>query len=153
MDKHLNYQKHIVNKCNKVQWNLSKIRNLRLHLLVKNPTQLVLSLVTLHIDFSNGLLTGLPNKSYKILQHMQNMSEKVILNKLHRDSSMECMLELHWLKVEYRILYKTLTTVHKCLFGMALDYLKKFNFTLCSERYTKINQRVKYALSTKNKMY
>ena len=27
MDTHLNYQKHIVNKCNKVHWNLSKIRN------------------------------------------------------------------------------------------------------------------------------
>ena len=45
MDKHLNYQKHIVNKCNKAHWNLSKIRILRLHLSVKNATQLVLSLV------------------------------------------------------------------------------------------------------------
>ena len=71
MNKHLNYQKHIVNKCNKMHWNLSKIRNLRLHLSVKNATQLVLSLVVSHIDFSNGLLTGLPNKSYKILQHVQ----------------------------------------------------------------------------------
>ena len=101
---------------------------------MKNATQLVLSLVIFHIDFSNGLLTGLPNKSYKILQHMQNMSAKVILNKLHRDSSTECMLELHWFKMEYRILYKTLITVHKCLFGKASDYLKK-NFTQCSERY------------------
>ena len=39
---------------------------------------------------------------------MQNMSVKVILNKLHRDHSTEVTLELHWLKVEYRILYKTL---------------------------------------------
>ena len=78
MDKHLNYQKHIVSKCNKAQWNLSKIRNLKPHLSVKNANQLVLSLVILHIDFSNGLLTGLPYKSYKILQCMQNMSAKVI---------------------------------------------------------------------------
>ena len=136
MDKHLNYQKCIVNECDKVLWNLSKIRNLRLHLSVKNATQLVLSLFIPHIGFSNGLLKGLPSKSYKILQCIQNMSAKVILNKSHRDSSTECMLELHWLKVEYRILYKTLITVHKCLFGMALDYLKKkFNITQCSERY------------------
>ena len=113
MDKHLNYQKPIVNKYNKAHWNLSKIRNLRLHLSVKNATQLVLSLVILHIDYSNGLLTGLPHKSCKILQCMQNMSAKVILNKSYRDSSTGCMLELHWLKVEYRILYKTLITVHK----------------------------------------
>ena len=45
MDKHLNYQKHIVNRCNIVHWNLSKIRNLRLHLSVKNATQLIPSLV------------------------------------------------------------------------------------------------------------
>ena len=136
MDKHLNYQKHIVNRCNKAQWNLSKIRNLRLHLSVKNTTQVVLSLVILHIDFCNGLLTGLPNKSYKALQHVQNMSVKVILNKSYRASSTECMLELHWLKVEYRILYKTLIIVHNCLFGKAPDYLKKkFNFTQSSERY------------------
>ena len=88
MDKYLNYQKHIVNKCNKAQWNLSKIRNLRPHLSVKKATQLILSLVISHIDFSNGLLTGLP---YKILQHMQNMPAKVILNKSYRDSSTECL--------------------------------------------------------------
>ena len=97
MDKHLNYQKHIVNKCNKAQWNLSKIRNLRPHLSVKNTTQLVLSLVISHIDFSNGLLTGLPNKSYKALQCVQNMSAKVILNKSYRESGTGCMLELLWL--------------------------------------------------------
>ena len=56
---------------------------------------------------------------------MQSMSAKVIFNKLESA-----------IKVEYRILYKTLITVHKCLFGMALDYLKKkFNFTQCRERY------------------
>ena len=47
MDKHLNYHTHIVNKCSKVHWNLSKIRNLRPHLSVKNATKLVLSLVIL----------------------------------------------------------------------------------------------------------
>ena len=136
MDKHLNYHKHIVNKCNKAQLNLSNIRNLRLHLSVKNTTQLVLSLVISYIDFSNGLLTGLPNKSYKVLQHVQNMSAKVILHKSHRESSTECMLELHWLKVEYRIFYKTLITFHNCLFGKVPDYLKKkFNFTQSSKRY------------------
>ena len=136
MDKHLNYQKHIVNKCNKAQWNLSKIRNLRPHLLVKNTTQLILSLVISHMDFSNGLLTGLPNKSCKALQCVQNMSAKVILNKSYRESSSEYVLELHWLKVEYKISYKTCITVHNCLFGKALEYLqKKFNFKQSSERY------------------
>ena len=64
------------------------------------------------------------------------MSAKVILNKSYRESSTDCMLELHWLKVEYGILYKTLITVHNCLFGKAPDYLKKkFNFKQSSERY------------------
>ena len=64
------------------------------------------------------------------------MSAKVILNKSHRVSSTECMLELHWLKVEYRILYNTLIAVHNCLFGKAPDYLKQeFNFTQSSKRY------------------
>ena len=67
---------------------------------------------------------------------MQNMSVKVILNKSYMESSTECMLELHWLKVEYRILYKILITVHNCLFQKATDYLKKkFNFKQSSERY------------------
>ena len=91
MDKYLNYQKHIVSKCNKVQWNLSKIINPKPHLSVKKAAQLVLSLVISHIDCSNGFLTRLPYKPYKILQHMQNMSAKVILNKSYRDSSTECV--------------------------------------------------------------
>ena len=77
-----------------MHWNLSEIRNLKLHLSVKNAVQLVLSLVILHIDFSNGLLTGVPSRSYKLLQYVQDISAKVILNKLHRDTSTECMLEL-----------------------------------------------------------
>ena len=85
---------------------------------------------------------------------MQNMSAKVILNKSYRDSSTECMLELHWLKEEYRILYKTLIIVHKCLFGMTLDYLKKkFNFTQCSERYVRRSTKELNMLEVKNKMY
>ena len=84
MDKHLNYPKHITNKCNQVHWYLSKIRNLRPHLSVENATQLVLFFVISHIDFSNGLLAGLPNRSIKILQCAEHVCKSNIKQILQR---------------------------------------------------------------------
>ena len=48
------------------------------------------------------------------------MSAKVKLNKSYRESSIECMLELHWLKVEYRILYR-----YKNLNTVTIAYLER----------------------------
>ena len=68
MDRTLSYSKHIRKKCEIAYHNLKNIRQLRGDLNEQNVTQLKLALVISHLDFSNSLLTGLPNKVYKVMQ-------------------------------------------------------------------------------------
>ena len=84
---------------------------------------LIKSLALSHLDYANSLLTGLPAKTIKIMQNIQNLAAKVALGKQKSDSSTECLKTLHWLPIKYRIDYKICTVVFKCLHAMAPTYL------------------------------
>ena len=86
---------------------------------------LIKSLVVSHLDYANSLLTGLPAKTIKIMQNIQNLAAKVILGKQKSDSSMECLKALHWLPIKYRIDEKICTLVFKWLHAMVPTYLIK----------------------------
>ena len=70
----LSYSKHTNRKCAIAYHNLMNIKQLRDNLNEQNMTQLILTLVISHLDFSNSLLTGLPKKVYKVMQRVQNIS-------------------------------------------------------------------------------
>ena len=84
----------------------------------------MLGLMIAHLDYGNSILVGLPDVSINRMQKVQNLAAKVILGKLKMDSTSECLLALHWLPIHSRINNKTLTLVHKCIMGSALEYLQ-----------------------------
>ena len=84
---------------------------------------LIKSLALSHLDYANSLLTGLPARTIKIMQNVQNLADKVTLGKQKSDSSTECLKTLHWLPIKYRTDYKICTLVFKCLHAMAPTYL------------------------------
>ena len=86
---------------------------------------LIKSLALSHLDYANSLLMGLPAKTIKIMQNIQNLSAKVILGKQKSDRSKECLKTLHWVPIKHRINYKVCTLVFKCLHAMAPPYLIK----------------------------
>ena len=137
MDRTLSYYKHIHKKCAIAYHNLRNIRQLRGNLNEQNVTQLILTLVISHLDFSNSLLTGLPKKVYKIMQRVQNVSAKLILKREREDSSMNSIKELHWLPVVCHVKYKILTITHKCICGNAPAYLQeKVMLVYCNNRHS-----------------
>ena len=125
MDRMLLYSKHINKECPIAYHNPMNIRQLRGNLNEQNVTQLILTLVRSHLDFSNSLLTGLPKKVYKVMQRVQNISAKLILNRDREDSWMNSLKELLWLPFEYCVKYKILTISHKFIYGNVPAYLKK----------------------------
>ena len=111
-------------KCKIGSHNLYKIHSIRKYLTQEACEIVVNGLVTLQIDYANGILLNVPNITLKPYQRLQNMSAKVILNTKKYASSTESLITFHWLSIRARIIFKNLTLVHQCIYGNALEYLK-----------------------------
>ena len=106
-------------------FNLRKIRAIRKYLTSEACQTLILTLVMSHLDYSNSILIGLPEKTIKPYQRIQNISAKLVLNMNKFDSSKQALRELNWLPIRARVEYKVLCLVHKCLFDThSPQYLK-----------------------------
>ena len=81
------------------------------------------------LDYSNGLLYGLPKCTVSSLQAVQNSAAHIVTQERLRDhdhdSMSRALMELHWLPVDKRIEYKLLLYMYKALHGLALGYLCK----------------------------
>lgn len=122
-DSCLTMEKHITTKCRAAAHNIRIIASIRRHIDLETAKLLAVSLVLTHLDYSNSILYGLPNKSLVQLQRIQNWAAKVVLQQGKFTSSKHALRSLHWLPVKQRIDFKLLCLVYKCLHDMAPHYL------------------------------
>ena len=79
-----------------------------------------------HLDYVNSAFISLPASDInKILQRVQNAAAKLLLNLKRMDSSTEALKTLHWLPIKFRIQFKILLLIYKCLNGQAPSYLSE----------------------------
>ena len=57
------------------------------------------------------------------MQRVQNWAAKLVLKRSKLSSSVEARMALHWLPIKYRIDFKLMLIVHKCLKGETPTYL------------------------------
>ena len=124
LDTALNLKTHVNIKCRNAMLNMKRIREVRHHLNREACEIIVNSLVLSHLDYCNGILSGLPDCTINKMQRVQHIAAKLILKKHWSESSKKSLHELHWLSIKYRIIYKVVCIVHKCLYGNAPGYLK-----------------------------
>ena len=105
--------------------NLLKIKAARKNLTRTACNKLVVGLVLSHLDYASGILGGLPKSSLDKMQAVQNMAAKITLGRGKYDSTTSCLVQLHWLPIKFRIDYKIISIVHKCLHGEAPPYLTR----------------------------
>ena len=125
LDSKLDFKEHIKIKCKAAMLNLHSIKAARKNLTRTAYNKLVVGLVLSHLDYVNSLLGGLPKSSINRMQVVQNMAAKITLGKHKYESASRCLVQLHWLPIKYRIDYKIISIVHKCLHGDALPYLTR----------------------------
>lgn len=123
LDEHLLMKSQITKVCARAKLNIAWICCLCPYLTEETSKILVQALVLSHMDYTNPCYAGLPKREIDWLQHVQNQAAKLILKAKCRDSTTQCLKDLHWLPCQQRIQYKILKMVFKCLHEQALEYL------------------------------
>ena len=103
------------------QYNISNIRK---YLSSTTTEILVHAFVSSKLDNCNSLLYGLPNCLLKKLQHVQNAAARLITLSRKHEHITPILFNLHWLPVNYRIIFKILLITYKALNDLAPSYVR-----------------------------
>ena len=103
----------IVKSCYLTIKNITLIKNF---LAESQMKQLVCARIFSLLDYCNSLYYGINTSLISKLQRVQNNAAKLIYkNRIPRSQMNDKFLNLHWLKIKYRIIFKILLIVHNCL--------------------------------------
>ena len=134
LDSGLTMQKQISAICKAAWYYLYQIGKISSYLSKGQVKTLVHAQVTSRLDCNNSLLIGLPKKDTKRLQTVQNAAARLIMGIKKRDHVTPALMELHWLPVEQRVVFKVLLLVYKALHDQGPDYLKELLQTYTPSR-------------------
>ena len=126
-DRMLSLRQHVSYTSKTCRFHLRNICGIRKYIPQDISIALIKSLVMSRLDYSNGLLYGLPKCTVSGLQAVQNSAARIVTQERLRDhdSMSRALMELHWLPVDKRIEYKLLLYTYKALHGLAPGYLCK----------------------------
>ena len=99
------------------------IRRIRKYLSKEVCETLVNALVTSRIDYCNSLLYGHPSALLARLQRVQNSAARLIHKVSRTSPSSPLLINLHWLPVKYRIIFKILLITYKAIHSLAPQYI------------------------------
>ena len=126
---------HISNVCRSTHYHKRNIRAIRDLLTPSAAAQLVHSLVTSRLDYCNALLLGVPDYKIKRLQRIHNIAARIVARPPCDHDISEVLQSLHWLPVKFRILFKSLLLVYKCIHNLAPKYLSSLLTPYEQKRY------------------
>ena len=102
--------------------NIGRIRHLHA------TAQLIHALISIRLDYCNSVLYNLPKNSILRLQRIQNQAARILTKTPRRDHITEVLIDLHWLKIEERIVYQLLIlTFTAFIYRTAPLYLCELN--------------------------
>ena len=119
----MSMEHHVTAVCKAGFFYLQNISRIRKYISRHTAEILLHAFITSRLDFCNSLLYGLPKKTIKRLQHVQNAAARMVALTPKHEHISPVLQELHWLPVEQRIIFKILLMTFKCLNGIAPLYL------------------------------
>jgi hypothetical protein len=123
LDKHMSMKHHINAKIRTAHKHLYRIHCIRKYLTQDATECLIHAFVTSQLDYGNSLLYGIPKTELSKFQRVQNQAAKLVVCARKYDRVTPIMLQLHWLPVEQRVIFKIALLIFKVLHSMAPVYL------------------------------
>ena len=118
--------------------NRSKIRRY----LSQDTTEILIhAYITSKLDNCNSLLNGLPAYMINKLQTIQNAAARIVTFTKKTEHITPVLRKLHWLPVQYRIIFKVLLLVFKDLNGSAPAYISELLHHRTSSRSLRSSSR------------
>ena len=114
---------HITNISKAIYLEIRKLKHISKFVDESSLKTLASSYILSRFDYCNALFKGMPKYQFEKLQKLQNFAAKVILRKSMYDHVTPCLIELHWLPINFRVDYKIALLAFKCLNGLAPKYL------------------------------
>ena len=84
---------------------------------------LIHSLVSLRLDYCNGILAGITDHRIKKLQRVQNVAAQILTRTPKLTHITPVLCQLHWLPIKARILFKILIITYKAINNIAPSYI------------------------------
>ncbi len=106
----LSFSSHVKAVTKSVYYHLKTLQKLEFDL-----KKLVHAFITSMVDYCNGLLTGLPKKTIRQLQLIQNAAARILTRTRTSEHFTPALRSLHWLPDSFRIDFKVLLLVYKSL--------------------------------------
>ena len=123
IDKDLSMQCHLSNLSRSIYFEIRRLKHISKFVSESCLKTLATSFILSRLDYCNALFKNLNKYQLESLQKLQNFAAKVVLKKSLYDHVTPCLIELHWLPVQYRIDFKIALLTFKCINGLAPSYL------------------------------
>ena len=126
IDNELNFDHHVSTVVSSCMFHLKNISKIKRFLKTDELKKLVHAFMSSKLDYCNSLLYGINASSLSKLQAVQNRAARLVLGLPARATVTDNMLQdLHWLKVECRIIFKICLLVHKYFIDAAPAWLSR----------------------------
>ncbi len=123
LETELSFSNHIKAVTKSAYYHLNNIARIRSFVSSQDLDKLVHTFITSRVDYCNGLLTGLPKKTIRPLQIIQNTAARILTRTRKSEHITPVLRSLHWLPVTFRIDLKALVLVYVSLNGLGLKYI------------------------------
>ena len=123
-DSLLSFDQQITSIVSSSYASIRKLSSMRKYLSKSDMEKFVHAFISSKLDSCNSLFYGLPKKTLNKLQKIQNAAIRLVCNVRFRHPVSLLYEQLHWLKVEQRLIYKALLLVYKCVHGLAPNMLQ-----------------------------
>ena len=128
-DENLNFKQHISKTCRCCFYH---IRDLRRFISLSVAKTIATALVSSRLEYCNSLLYNTANKDIAKLQRVQNCFARVVTRSPRFSRSVPLLKSLHWLPVNYRIIFKICTIAYQALSSTQPAYLNSMQEILDS---------------------